>query len=109
MAVQAGEEGVLLVDTLTSSLAPAVLKAIRTISDKPIHFIVNTQAGESHTGGNEAIAKVGPTRPDRVPLGSGVGGNTGEGIHRPVGPHRVLSAMYPGAQLGKILSICGQP
>jgi cyclase len=77
MAVQAGPEGVLLVDTLTSTLSPAVLKAIRSISDQPIHFIVNTQAGESHTGGNEALAKAGPTRPDRVPLASGLGGNTG--------------------------------
>jgi glyoxylase-like metal-dependent hydrolase (beta-lactamase superfamily II) len=65
------------VDTLPAALSSAALAAIRTISDKPIHFIVNTQAGEDHTGGNEALAKAGPTRPDRVPLGSGLGGNTG--------------------------------
>ena len=54
-----------------------VLAAIRGISDKPIHYIVDTQADEDHTGGNEALAEAGPTRPDRVPLSSGLGGNAG--------------------------------
>ena len=54
-----------------------MLAAIRSISDKPIHYIVDTQADEDHTGGNEALAEAGPTRPDRAPLSSGLGGNTG--------------------------------
>lgn len=77
MVVHAGPEGVLVVDTLRAALSENALAAIRSISDKPIHFIVNTQADEDHTGGNEALAKAGPTRPDRAPLGSGLGGNTG--------------------------------
>ncbi len=77
MVVHAGEEGVLVVDTLTASLSPQVLAAIRRISDKPIHYIVNTQLGDSHTGGNEALAKAAPSRPDRAPLGAGMGGNAG--------------------------------
>lgn len=77
MAVHAGDEGVLLVDTLPAALSTPVLAAIRTISDKPIHFIVNTQAGAAHTGGNAALAAAGPTRPDRLPLAAGLGGNTG--------------------------------
>jgi len=92
MVVQAGDEGVLLVDTLPATLSAAVLAAIRTISDKPIHYIVNTQAGEAHTGGNEALAKAGPTRPDRVPLGSGLGGNTG-GATSIVAHENVLNRM----------------
>jgi glyoxylase-like metal-dependent hydrolase (beta-lactamase superfamily II) len=92
MVVQAGDDGVLLVDTLPASLSTAVLDAIRTISDKPIHYIVNTQAGEEHTGGNEALAKAGPTRPDRVPLGSGLGGNTG-GATSIVSHENVLNRM----------------
>jgi glyoxylase-like metal-dependent hydrolase (beta-lactamase superfamily II) len=58
-------------------LADRVVAAIRSISDKPIHYIVNTQADEDHTGGNEALAKAGPTRPDRALLTAGVGGNAG--------------------------------
>jgi glyoxylase-like metal-dependent hydrolase (beta-lactamase superfamily II) len=92
MAVHAGDEGVLLVDALPASLSPQVLAAIRTISDKPIHYIINTQAGEAHTGGNEALAKAGPTRPDRLPLGSGVGGNTG-GATSIVAHENVLNRM----------------
>ena len=92
MVMQAGDDGVLLVDTLPAALSSAALAAIRTISDKPIHFIVNTQAGEDHTGGNEALAKAGPTRPDRVPLGSGLGGNTG-GTTSIVAHENVLNRM----------------
>jgi cyclase len=77
MVVHAGPEGVLVVDTLPAALSEKVLAAIRSISDKPIHFIVDTQAGEDHTGGNEALAKAGPERPDRAPLTAGLGGNTG--------------------------------
>jgi glyoxylase-like metal-dependent hydrolase (beta-lactamase superfamily II) len=102
MVVHAGDEGVLLVDTLPEALSGAALAAIRTISDKPIHFIVNTQAGEDHTGGNEALAKAGPTRPDRVPLGSGLGGNTG-GATSVVAHQNVLnrmSATAPGNPAG---------
>ena len=77
MVVQAGPDGVLVVDTLTASLSTPVLAAIRSISDKPIHFIVNTQGDAEHTGGNEALAKAGPTRPDRGPLTNGLGGNAG--------------------------------
>jgi glyoxylase-like metal-dependent hydrolase (beta-lactamase superfamily II) len=92
MVMHAGAEGVLLVDTLRESLSPAVLAAIRTVSDKPIHYIVNTQAGADHTGGNEALAKAGPTRPGRDPLGSGVGGNTG-GTTSIVAHENVLNRM----------------
>ena len=92
MVVQAGDDGVLLVDTLPAALSSAALAAIRTISDKPIHFIVNTQAGDAHTGGNEALAKAGPTRPDREPLGSGLGGNTG-GATSIVAHENVLNRM----------------
>ena len=77
MVVQAGPEGVLLVDALPAALSAAALKAIREISDEPIHYIVNTQAGEDHTGGNEALAAAGASRPDRGPLTNGIGGNTG--------------------------------
>jgi len=99
MVVHAGDEGVLLVDTLRASLSAPALAAIRTISDKPIHFIVNTQADDEHTGGNEALAKAGPTRPDRVPLTSGLGGNTG-GATSIVAHENVLNRMSADASSG---------
>jgi glyoxylase-like metal-dependent hydrolase (beta-lactamase superfamily II) len=54
-----GDQGVLVVDTGTSSMSAKVLAAIRTLSDKPIRHVVNTHLHADHTGGNEAISKAG--------------------------------------------------
>ena len=66
ITVQAGENGVLLVDTGLASMSDEVLAAVRTISTGPIRYIVNTTAGADHTGGNVAIADVGETIPFRA-------------------------------------------
>ena len=57
VTVQAGDEGVLVVDTQFAPMAPKLLEAIRKISDKPIRYIVNTHVHPDHSGGNEAMAK----------------------------------------------------
>ncbi len=59
IAVQTGEEGVLLVDTGLAQNADAVLAAVKKLSDKPIRWIINTHFHPDHTGGNEALAKAG--------------------------------------------------
>jgi cyclase len=59
MTVQAGEEGILIVDTLSDERADAIHAAIAPLSDKPIQFIVNTHADADHTGGNAALAALG--------------------------------------------------
>lgn len=59
--VQIGDDGVLIVDTQSADLADEVLAAIRTLSDRPIRYVLNTQADADHTGGNEAIAHAGST------------------------------------------------
>lgn len=61
IAVQTGEEGVLVVDTGLARHAPAVLEAIRALSRRPIRYIVNTHFHADHTGGNEVIGKAGST------------------------------------------------
>jgi cyclase len=61
IVVQTGDEGVLVVDTGLAMYADKVLATIRKLSDKPIRYIVNTHAHPDHTGGNEAIGKVGST------------------------------------------------
>jgi glyoxylase-like metal-dependent hydrolase (beta-lactamase superfamily II) len=70
IAVQIGEEGVLLVDTSTAASAPEVLAAVRKVSDKTIRWIVNTGVDPDHTGGNAAIAKAGSATPQNQ-FGSG--------------------------------------
>jgi glyoxylase-like metal-dependent hydrolase (beta-lactamase superfamily II) len=59
IAVQIGDEGVLLVDTGSGAVNDKVLAAIRRLSDKPIRYILNTDADADHVGGNEALAKAG--------------------------------------------------
>jgi glyoxylase-like metal-dependent hydrolase (beta-lactamase superfamily II) len=61
IAVQVGDEGVLVVDSGLKRHADKVLAAIRTLSDGPIRWVVNTSALPDHTGGNEALSKAGGT------------------------------------------------
>jgi cyclase len=56
LAVQVGDEGVLLVDTGATGNADAILAAIRTITPKPIRYIVNTSAAPERIGNNGVIA-----------------------------------------------------
>lgn len=59
IAASVGENGVLLVDTGNAASSEKVLAAIRSLSTRPIQFIINTNVHENHTGGNEALAKAG--------------------------------------------------
>jgi cyclase len=66
VTAQIGNDGVLLVDTGTAALAPEIVAGVRTLSDKPIHTIVNTHLHADHTGGNVAIVKAGGGGPQPV-------------------------------------------
>jgi glyoxylase-like metal-dependent hydrolase (beta-lactamase superfamily II) len=59
IAVQTGEEGVLVVDTGLAQNADRVLATIRTLSNEPIRWIINTHVHPDHTGGNQALATAG--------------------------------------------------
>jgi cyclase len=73
MAVQVGDDGVLLVDSGSGNVTDKILVAIRQLSDKPIRFILNTHAHPENVGGNETLAKAGT----RLGGGTLVGGSTG--------------------------------
>jgi len=60
--IQIGDDGVMVVDTQFAPLSTKLLAAIRSLSDKPIRYVVNTHMHGDHIGGNEAIAKAGRTR-----------------------------------------------
>jgi cyclase len=78
MAMQVGKEGVLLVDTMYAGLSDKVLKAIRTVSDKPIRYVINTHVHGDHVGGNENLAKAGSTITGGNVVGD-IGASAGEG------------------------------
>jgi glyoxylase-like metal-dependent hydrolase (beta-lactamase superfamily II) len=59
--VQAGKDGVLVVDTKQAAQADKLIAAIRGISDKPIRYVLNTSADADQTGGNEKVADAGRT------------------------------------------------
>jgi glyoxylase-like metal-dependent hydrolase (beta-lactamase superfamily II) len=59
IAVQTGDEGVLVVDTGLTQNADALIAAIKKLSDKPIRWVINTHFHPDHTGGNEALSKAG--------------------------------------------------
>jgi glyoxylase-like metal-dependent hydrolase (beta-lactamase superfamily II) len=58
IAMQVGDDGVMLVDTGARGTADAVLAAIRKITDAPIRFIVNTSADPEHTGNNAVFGEL---------------------------------------------------
>ncbi|MFM2124813.1 MAG: Beta-lactamase precursor, partial [Acidobacteriota bacterium] len=58
MAVQAGPDGILLVDALAGN---DVRNELQKISTKPLRIIVNTSADKTHTAGNESLSALGRT------------------------------------------------
>jgi glyoxylase-like metal-dependent hydrolase (beta-lactamase superfamily II) len=59
LTASVGDQGVLLVDTGEAAASEKVIATIRSLSPRPLQFIINTQFHENHTGGNEALAKFG--------------------------------------------------
>ena len=90
VVVQIGDAGVLVVDTGTAEMGDKVVAAIRRLSDKPIQYVLNTDASPEHTGGNDAVRKAGLTY-----VGANVTGNlTDAGVGAQVYAHdNVLKRM----------------
>lgn len=61
IGVLTGPDGIFMVDDTFAPLTDKVLAAVRTFSNAPIRFIVNTHPHGDHTGGNPALAKMGAT------------------------------------------------
>jgi glyoxylase-like metal-dependent hydrolase (beta-lactamase superfamily II) len=61
IAVQIGDDGVLVVDTGDAQMSDKVLATIRQLSTKDIRWIINTHWHPDHTGGNHTISQAGRT------------------------------------------------
>lgn len=75
IALQIGDEGVLLVDAGYAEMSDAVLAAIRELSGGPIRTIINTTLADDHTGGNGRLAAAGSMNQ----AGPGLRGRPNEG------------------------------
>jgi glyoxylase-like metal-dependent hydrolase (beta-lactamase superfamily II) len=59
VAVMPTSEGVLVVDDKFAQDAPDIVARVKTVSDKPIRYVLNTHHHGDHTGGNEAMLNAG--------------------------------------------------
>ena len=74
IAVQTGDDGILIVDSGFEQMAGKTIAAIRKLSDKPIRTIVNTTLADDHTGANGPLVKAGFLNQ----AGPGLGGRPNE-------------------------------
>ncbi len=59
IGVSAGEDGIVIIDDQFAPLAPKIKEALKSISDKPVRFVLNTHYHGDHTGGNEVFGREG--------------------------------------------------
>lgn len=59
VAVQAGDDGLLLVDDNFTVFYDQIMKRVREISDKPVRFVLNTHSHADHVQNNANLAKQG--------------------------------------------------
>ena len=78
IGVQIGSDGIVLVNTGTATATDQVLTALKKLTDLPIRYIINIDAGADFVGGNEKLAKAGYTIFTNA-LGGGAGLPNGGG------------------------------
>jgi glyoxylase-like metal-dependent hydrolase (beta-lactamase superfamily II) len=61
IGVQIGSDGVVLVNSGTAAATDQVLATIKKLTDLPIRYVINVDAGADFVGGNEKLAKAGFT------------------------------------------------
>jgi glyoxylase-like metal-dependent hydrolase (beta-lactamase superfamily II) len=59
VGLSVGDDGVLMIDDQFAPLSDKLVAAIRTLSDDPIRFLINTHIHGDHTGGNENFGNMG--------------------------------------------------
>ena len=60
IGVSVGDDGIVVIDDQYAPLAPKIEATLKTITDKPVRFIINTHFHGDHTGGNEHFGKSAP-------------------------------------------------
>jgi glyoxylase-like metal-dependent hydrolase (beta-lactamase superfamily II) len=90
IGVSVGDDGIVIVDDEFAPLAPKIREALKSISTKPIKFILNTHFHGDHTGGNEVFAKDAPIIAHDNVRGRLAAGSTTMGRQTPAAPKAAL-------------------
>ena len=61
IGVQIGSDGIVLVNAGTAAASEKVLAALKKLTDLPIRYIINVDAGPEFVGGNEKLSRAGYT------------------------------------------------
>ena len=59
IGLSAGDDGAFLVDDQFAPLTEKIVAAVKTLTDKPVRFVINTHWHGDHTGGNENFGRAG--------------------------------------------------
>lgn len=79
-----GEDGIVIVDDQYAPLAEKIRAALKSITDKPVRFVINTHYHGDHTGGNAIFQKDAPILAQdnvRKRLEAGSGAGNGASVH----------------------------
>ena len=100
IGVSVGDDGIVIVDDQFAPLAPKIKEALKSISTKPIKFIINTHFHGDHTGGNETFGHDAPIIAHdnvRTRLAAGSKSGTRETPPAPKGALPMETPMLPPA------------
>jgi cyclase len=92
IAVQIGEDGVVVVDAGLAARADAVVAAIKKLTPRLIRYVIDTSADPDHVGGNETLSKAGQTL-FTAPGSIGVTGDFLGGVASILSAQQVLERM----------------
>ena len=56
IGLSVGDDGAFMIDDQFAPLTPLILEAVKSLTDKPVRFVINTHWHGDHTGGNENMA-----------------------------------------------------
>jgi cyclase len=101
IAVQIGDDGVVVVDSGSAASANAVVAAIKKLTTQPIRYVIDTSADPDHVGGNEILSKAGQTL-FTAPGSIGITGNFLGGVASILSHENVLARI--SAPTGKASS-----
>src|SRR5436309_10358395 len=59
VAVMPTSDGAVIVDDKFAQDAPEIVAKVKSVTDKPIRYVLNTHHHGDHTGGNEAVLAAG--------------------------------------------------